>query len=354
MSFERIRAEGLPSHIPLKEYVHNLGDGQITRRQLQPFRDELARKPPRQAREPKGKAGMEELKTLLLSLKKDIKYIRGTDSLEGANRWIAKHGPTKFHASNDDVNNDGIPDTIIYDSAQHPVVIDGYTTVQSDFLGRNKYYSDVAPVEYQDVGGRTRTKMPIPYKNYLKEHLYSGVYHDNGLYEFSPEATETINAFKNKGYKVKKPRNLSPYQLFNSRIITPILNSLQRFIKSSDPHKSISAGIRSKVLSSLWSHVIIHQVLVALYGPEVDNLTKVEFTKLMATKPVKEHIFGATQAFITNLDNDRSSQLIEACVNELLTVDTDPGYAELYEQALLEVNPAINARIVDELNQSLA
>ena len=76
--------------------------------------------------------------TLILDHKKELQKIPAASSLKSATIWARKRG---LRAGEEDFNGDGVPETVVYNKAGRPFIINGYKLKASDYGIRNKFYT---------------------------------------------------------------------------------------------------------------------------------------------------------------------------------------------------------------------
>ena len=91
--------------------------------------------------------------TLILDHKKELQKIPAASSIESATIWAGKRG---LRAGVQDFNGDGIPETVVYNKAGRPWIINGYKLKSSDYPIRNAFYSHFPDPE-QRVGESMRS-----------------------------------------------------------------------------------------------------------------------------------------------------------------------------------------------------
>jgi hypothetical protein len=264
----------------------------------------------------------------------DIKYLRGTDSEAGAQRWIDRHGGgEKYRIDNTDINADGVPDVRIMDRAGNPVIVDGYTTTKSDHMVRKQYYEDTPMTEYEDKAGRQRTRLRIPYKDYLRTQYYSGEYDPQGRYQPTPEALQRFQEVKAKGYKVKKPRDRTPYQIFNTHIVSVCIGAVRDILRQHWETASISAPVRSKVAAYVYANLIVGPILRRKWGDEIMNAPEEVWKEAAKEKDLKPYIRDAVLWFLQAMDTpEKVHSLALATLHALIEFDDVEQYKQLYAE----------------------
>ena len=266
----------------------------------------------------KEKPGMKDLMKVVLDLKRDVKRINGIITPQGAQRFVDKHNQANPSSqwilqkrdpngaatleNMPDVNADGVPDIIIRDKNNLPVYANGYTTVQSDWpntLGYHIAFPDKASrAAYKQRHGKSITK-----RDFINNALgvtYFG-YEDAATPEqirqvgtvtgtnvaHAPQWYQNVLNDPKSGYRMKKPRKQSAYEMFNKYVFGPVFNAAVDTIE--DTHGRQIPGqqkmqIRAKLAGFYWKK----QVKTALGVP--DDMPEAEFDKLRRKKSVQSAI----------------------------------------------------------------
>ena len=298
----------------LQDYRHQFFDGLTNRNfakrnlaedraRIQQLSDYYRQNPlPFAKKEPKqkvGKKGMDELTKIVLEMKQDIKQIRDAQSLEGAKAWVEKHGPELYTVSNDDVDNDGIPDVIVKNKDGKNVIVNGYTTGKSTWPYRNAYYTafptEEARKEAREEGATFRSFITDMYQPQYDEWGLK-LQSDN---PFANEAGEAFEAkMKRSGYKkIIRPHNRTPYQAFVANIVKPIYDVI-KYINGLLNVKT-EPTLLTKVAADVWNQTILIPAMIYVYGDDIANSTDAEWKKLRNRKEVKNAILDYVKYYIT-------------------------------------------------------
>lgn len=105
----------------------------------------------------RSKPGMNELATIVLDMQRDIKRMKSVIAPQSAAQLVAKHNATnprspwkllKVDANGPDtidnmryLNNDGIPDVVITNKDDNPIIVNGYTTKQGRWPDDLMFYN---------------------------------------------------------------------------------------------------------------------------------------------------------------------------------------------------------------------
>ena len=217
------------------------------------------------------KSGMNELKTIVLDMYKDIKRVSNAIAPQSAARMIEKHNrknpdaPWRLFKKNPegpddmdnmgDLNEDGIPDVVVLNHRNQPIFINGYTTRRSkwpdDLLyhygmstmspeekkaylqanGRQLYNGDGTPI----VDSKGNPVKVLSKKDYLKNIKGFEYYNMEDAPNPSDVGTikswnETLplwyqSASESKHYKVTDPRKRqSAYKRFQTYVFKPLFD----------------------------------------------------------------------------------------------------------------------------------
>ena len=93
----------------------------------------------------------DKLIDIILNAKKDIKFHRSCETIDGAKRYADARG---LRAKEYDLNNDGIDDVIVYNSAGKPIMVNGYSVTPSELPYRQEYNKqNPTPISRVNAGG---------------------------------------------------------------------------------------------------------------------------------------------------------------------------------------------------------
>lgn len=180
---------------------------------------------------------------VVLDRKKDIKFHRSAENRVGAQKYAAQHN--LLLGPDEDINGDGINDVVLYKKDGTPVMINGYTFVDSEMPYRNEFINQYpSKVDKTRIGG------------------YSGFMKD-----FRSNAQQ-LNQFMqaHQGYAKKKvyvQRQPTPYHQLSNIIRENIKTILEinfgggdrNWIISKFPYmKAIAFLYLDHVLAIMWNH----------------------------------------------------------------------------------------------------
>lgn len=154
--------------------------------------------------------GMEGLYHILCDMRRDIKKVSDVQSLQGAKKWAKKRYDDEDSALNTDLNADGIGEIVVYDPYGNPVMINGYTTKDSQWPVNQKYFA-ANPTKEQRKEKSKRSFMDEQF-----QVRYDDIAHP-GKVSFKTPAWVSDTVEQN--YRISKPRDKTPYQLFTYQIV---------------------------------------------------------------------------------------------------------------------------------------
>ena len=232
-------------------------------------------------------AEMDRIAPAVLSGKQDIRRINNAQSLVGAQRWVDKHGFSDiYHVTGDDEDGDGIADVIVRErETNRPIIVNGYTTVDSTYPYRYKYYS-AYPTEDE------RKEYGKGFKGFVND-MYNPEYDERGvrlLRNRNEQGAQFAAAVEHAGYtKVLQPHNKTVFQVFTSKIINPIYKGFKSVNNGTYPGNKKLA----KVASNVWEKAFVATAMVRVYGEEVLSVDEGMWKKLKSKREVR----AATDAF---------------------------------------------------------
>ena len=282
------------------------------------------------------KTGMKDLTKLILDMKRDITRVKQAISPAGAQYMVDKHnskakpgarwflnkkdqnGPAEI-SNMSDINNDGIPDVVIYNNRGQPLYVNGYTTTISKFPHDLAYYQQF-PLRKQ------RSKNP---KNeWLKTQFHGLSYVDKDAEH--PENIGNVSTYRRgfpdfvttSGYAVHTPKRLSPYKRFRKYLMDKDLILKQACLPIAQLPAETKLPIIAKAIAHLWKTFYIGKVL-SDHGinPETasettiakakkdykdmldmlvtDDIRKLYYSEKAESDSFKDHIIGILKDAIT-------------------------------------------------------
>jgi hypothetical protein len=248
----------------------------------------------RQPRALPSKTYMDDLYKVVQDGKRDIKLIKDAQSKQGANEFILKHGlQDQLYVDDRDIDGDTIPDIIVRSRADNsPYIVKGYTTEQSSYPHRYKYFTEYPTAEERKGN---------PMRDYLEDYAVQGYSFDGQARQFDPEFASLNQKILSRGYKSLAPKpKLSPVQAFKRFIMKPVMTVIKKFYKfeAKDPLQ-IPADVAVKVEAILRNNLITAPVMVRVYGADVLQVQDPkDWHKLSQRKEVKQGVSGMMGEFI--------------------------------------------------------
>jgi len=194
-------------------------------------------------------SGMNELTDLVLRKRVDIRRGHDAQSKAGADRFVAKHPYQGYTSHEGDLNNDGIPEVYVKKGSEF-ILINGYTTTQSDWARRQAYYS-----VYDDKHKRKDK----PQKQWLADEMDLRYDDPDDPRIMTSGHVPPWNAIaETHGYKMTRaPKNLSTYRVFTSLIIKPLWEQLCDNPDMRPEYKRLYI----KVVAHMWNNKIVFPAL---------------------------------------------------------------------------------------------
>jgi len=147
---------------------------------------------------------------LIVNHKMELQKIPAASHPETAAKWAEKRG---LRAGQQDFDNDGHPETVIYNKAGNPYIINGYKLKPSDYPIRNKYWgANQTRADRIEAG---------PMREWINEQTYKVDTPDpERFWNRNINTTEFGHQLKQWGYKMptKPKKQLSVFQDFCKRI----------------------------------------------------------------------------------------------------------------------------------------
>ena len=261
----------------------------------------------------KNKVGMTELANIVLNMQRDFKRVANALSVPGAQAIVDKHNAispnSKWRVRYEDFNKDNIPDIVIVNDKNNPIVVNGWTTKQSDYPERHQYYQKY-PTREERKGH--------PFQDFKRDELYQYQYDDtNPNAHIRGNVTSyNKNAFPSDWqlgkYNVEhKPRTrLSAYQRFQRYVLKPRLDfAIQRFIENDIIETNENGSwdgklqIIAKLTGYLWNKWVVKTV-ADRYGKSIDDK---DFVKYKNRKEGKQEIDTTVTALYYHLAETNSN-----------------------------------------------
>ena len=275
-------------------------------------------------RSAKSKVGMTDLARIVLDMQRDFKRVANALSVQGAQSIVNKHNEqspnSQWKLEHKDFNGDNIPDIVIMNDKDQPIIVNGWTTKRSDYPARYQYYN-----KYPTADERKEH----PYSTYKHDELYGYQYDDenHNMHLRGNITGYNKNAFPNNwklgNYNVHtKPRSrLSAYQRFQRYVLKERLDfMIQRLVEANAVPVDDSGNMKdklkiiAKLTAYLWNKWIIKTV-ADRYGVGPDDKNFVKFKN----KPEgKSEIDSTVTAFYYHMNetNDNWSEQQRAELEE--------------------------------------
>ena len=144
----------------------------------------------------------------------ELKKVPLASSLNTATTWAAKRG---LRAGEVDLNHDGHPETVVYNKAGQPVIINGYKLKPSDYPIRKEYYS-----RFPNREDRIDNSM----SSWVKSAAYDVQVDPNNPWKRTVNNTQFGEQLKDWGYRMptKPKKSFSVFSVF-SKLIAPIVKA---------------------------------------------------------------------------------------------------------------------------------
>ena len=309
--------------------------------------------------------GMDQLANIVLNMQRDFKRVANALSVQGAQEIVDKHNENSPNAPwtvhNDDVNNDGIPDIIIRNANNNPIIVNGWTTKGSDYPARYKYY-EANPTKEQ--------RKANPYPKYKRDDLYQiqydmtnpDVHRRGNVLRYNQQAfpenwnVDKYNVNKNPG------KRLSAYQRFQQLIIKHCMNvvipvfiergaiTLNESGKWKDKMKCVA-----KASAALWELLIIQTVgrrrnlhtdskqfrkfKNSVQGKQfIDNLVTELYYHLTQTNPRVDWTEEKRANLQNNVLNMFADELMKAIQHTAQLADDQHIYPDYHAENVTEFN----------------
>ena len=152
--------------------------------------------------------------TLILDHKKELQKIPAASSLKSAQIWARKRG---LRAGEEDFNGDGIPETVVYNKAGQPFIINGYKLKASDYGIRNRFFNQFPTPE-----ARVGESM----KNWSQQMSYDVQDDPDNPWRKHIKKKRFARELEEAGWKLptKPKKKLSVFNIF-CKLIAPILKA---------------------------------------------------------------------------------------------------------------------------------
>jgi hypothetical protein len=272
-------------------------------------------KPPARQRKLPEKVGVNELFNVVQNMKRDkfIRLIKNAQSKAGAENWIIRNGyEPHLYVDDRDIDGDNIPDIVVRKrSDRSPYIVKGYTTEQSAYPQRNRYYT-----KYPTAAARKGHS----YRDFV-DHDTIESFADKGFTRvLNKDAYDTLQKSRAQGYKVSIPnKSLTNNQAFKYFIMKPLMNAYKEVAYSYDDNLTLEPTLVRNIEAYIRDNIITVPVLVRVYGAGILQMEdKKEWRKLANRKEVKDGCRVMIQRLIENrMTDDVYSALVSSMLDIL-------------------------------------
>lgn len=157
---------------------------------------------------------LEDLYDIILKHKKEIKKVPIASHINTAGPWAAKRG---LVAAQKDLDNDGHPETVVYDKRGVPMIVNGYQLVPSDYPIRHEYYATHA-----EPLARARQSM----REWVRDDIYEATPDPANKWRMKSikhkDAADRLAAWDGYRMPSKPKKKGNPYSIF-SKLIAPMV-----------------------------------------------------------------------------------------------------------------------------------
>lgn len=232
--------------------------------------------------------GMQLVYDIVANLKRDFKKVKDALTVEGAQAIVDKHNRNcnnKWVAVEEDVNGDNIPDIIIKNEKNNPIVVNGWTTKKSDYPMKRLY---AAAKRDRQLPLDEETHRPISYAKYKTSVRQLQYQDDSGDIHNAGNLTNSFDPippnWNLKGYSTtrKLQQRLTAYNRFKTYILSYFLTGMFNYVVSEiqmneKEAKRAKITVLSKVSALAWNHYILETVAQHNFGN--NNISTEAFKK---------------------------------------------------------------------------
>lgn len=310
----------------------------------------------------KSKNGMNKLADIILDLQgrgvgaSDIKRMINAISPQGAATLVAKHNQTNPRSpwkllkkdpngpdtidNMVDKNNDGVPDVIVVNKDDNPLIVNGYTTTKSRWADDLVYYN-AFPTRAARKAERLRhlDGDGNPVKSYgrddyirdrkgVRYFTYDDVQHPNQLASLGSVVESHPENFPDwYKQKVKAPRSQSAYDMYKKYVFGPAFDDAIAHVEEATGNEipgRTKLLYHSKLCGSVWQEQLRQR-----FDPN-HRLSKEEFDKLKrkkSSKPLQEQLVRElVGGFKDNVNTHSYDNLVHLLINQIVRLGGIEGY----------------------------
>ena len=297
-------------------------------------------------------APMKMLGGVVLNTKKDIKFNRNLSHPEGARRYAQSRG---WSYRDEDINDDGEKDIVLFDKRGKPVIINGYSLKPSEHKIRQKFYEQ--PIKRRvEQGG---------YNQYKK------------LMRGDPDLDLEMQSWPAGYAKIKKPPRRNPdanpdgtlYKRFCTKMREVIDAYIaRRYVSIDDSHPSLVEALNKIIpFTSIQAYFYIDYVLDGLWNHDrcgawrativdkTDNpFRRCDLFKRCLSKnsTIVDTIINSEA--LENLSETYSDEAMDRCFSDL-----GINHDDIYQEAIIppdgsDLTTAENRGIIAELKEIIS
>ncbi|MFR9543752.1 MAG: hypothetical protein SNH27_17120, partial [Rikenellaceae bacterium] len=210
--------------------------------------------------------GMDGLYHILCDMRRDIKKVSDAQSLNGAQKWATKRGDG-YTAEETDLNADDITEVVVFDPYGNPVMINGYTTKDSQWATNHAYFTE------NDTKDKRKAKSKKDFMNEQFHVQYEDAEHPGVVTYTTPEWVKKAVA---NNYNISKPRDKSPYQLFTSEVVKRLFDHAKTILKANNKleHLNFLNPGFLKLAAHMWKWSVLRPAIVKLWEDDGDDIFK--------------------------------------------------------------------------------
>ena len=190
------------------------------------------------------------LVNMVVNNKMELQKIPACSHIDTAGEWAEKRG---LRAGQEDFDKDGHPETVVYNKAGQPFIINGYKLKASDYPIRNAYWGSHKTTE--DRAGE-------PMKGWIKEQAYQEDIDEKYPWKRTITTTPFGSRLKAWGYRMptKPKKQISVFSHF-CKLISPYVKA---YFENGSVMNLLGKGITSSstiILKKIISPITIYRML---------------------------------------------------------------------------------------------